>query len=117
MTVNRTTLVGVALIIFSVTVWLFWPSVHGGFLTGMDDDEYLRQAVRCNGLSLTAVKWAFTTTERYYHPLPRLSHVLDYQIWGENAAGHHASSVVLHALNAALLFGFLWTLLGEATLT
>lgn len=105
------------MVISVITVWLFWPSVHGGFLTGMDDDEYLRQAVRCNGLTWDAVKWAFTSIERYYHPLPRLSHVLDYQIWGKNAAGHHATSVVLHALNAALLFGFLWTLLGEAMLT
>jgi protein O-mannosyl-transferase len=117
MNVNRTTLVGVALVIFAGTVWLYWPSVQGGFLTGMDDDEYLRQAERCNGLTCDAVKWAFTTTEPYYHPLPRLSHVLDYQMWGKNAAGHHMTSVVVHALNAALVFGFLWTLLGAAALT
>ena len=79
--------------------------------------RYLRQSVRLNGVTWNAVKWAFTTTEPYYHPLPRLSHVLDYQIWGKNAAGHHATSVVLHALNAALVFGFLWTLLGAASLT
>jgi protein O-mannosyl-transferase len=109
-------LVGVALAIFAGTVWLYWPSTHGEFLAG-DDREYLQQAVRCNGLTWNAVKWAFTTTQPYYHPLPRLSHVLDYQIWGRNAAGHHATSVVVHALNAALVFGFLWTLLGEAALT
>ncbi len=117
MTVSRTKLVGIALVIFAVTVWLFWPSVHNGFLTRMDDDEYLRQAVRLNGLTWNAVRWAFTTTQPYYHPLPRLSHVLDYQIWGKNAAGHHATSIVVHALNAALVFGFLWTLLGAASLT
>ncbi len=117
MTVSRKALVGIALVIFAVTVWLFWPSVHGGFLTDLDDDEYLRQAVRCNGLTWNAVEWAFTCTDRYYQPLARLSHVLDYQIWGKNAAGHHATSVVVHALNAALVFGFLWTLLGAASLT
>ena len=83
----------------------------------MDDDEYLRQAMRWNGLTWNAVKWAFTATAPYYHPLPRLSHVLDYQIWGRNAAGHHAASVVVHALNATLVFGFLWTLLGAVSLT
>jgi len=41
MTVSWKTLVGVALVIVAATVWLYWPSVHGGFLTGMDDDEYL----------------------------------------------------------------------------
>jgi tetratricopeptide (TPR) repeat protein len=109
-------LVGVALIIFAATVWLYWPSVHGEFLSG-DDNEYLRQSARWNGLTWNAVKWAFTTTAPYYHPLPRLSHVLDYQLWGKNPVGHHATSVFLHALNAGLVFGFLWTLLGAASLT
>jgi tetratricopeptide (TPR) repeat protein len=116
-TISRKTLVGVALAIFAGTVWLYWPSVHGGFLTRMDDDEYLRQAVRWNGLTWGAVKWAFTTTQPYYHPLPRLSLVVDYQIWGKNAAGFHATNVILHGLNAALVFGFLWTLLGVVSLT
>ena len=116
MTVNRAKLVGIALVIFAATVWLFWPSVHGEFLAG-DDVEYLRQSVRRHGLTWKAVGWAFTATDSYYHPLVRLSHALDYQIWGMNAAGHHATSVVVHALNAALVFGFLWTLLGATSLT
>jgi hypothetical protein len=114
MKVNRTTLLGVALAIFAGALWLYWPSVHGGFLAGMDDDEYLRQAIRLKGLTWDAVQWAFTSTQPYYHPLPRLSHLIDYQIWGTNAKGHHVTGVVLHALNTALVFGFLWTLLGVA---
>ncbi len=117
MTVCRTKLVGVALVIFAVTVWLYWPSTHGGFLSGMDDDEELQQSVRLNGLTWNAVKWSFTATEPDYYPLQRLTHVLDYQVWGKNAAGHHATSVMLHALNAALVFGFLWALLGATSLT
>ena len=116
MKVRRTTLVGVALVVFAATLWLYWPSVHGEFLYG-DDVEYLRQSVRWNGLTWNAVKWAFTSTESYYHPLVRLSHVLDYQLWGKNPLGHHLTSVVVHALNAALVFGFLWTLLGATSLT
>ena len=115
MNVTRTKLIGLALAIFAGTLWLYWPSVKGGFLAGMDDDEYLRQAVRLKGLSWDAVEWAFTTTQYYYYPLPRLSHMLDYQIWGASATGHHATSVMLHALNATLVFGFLWTLLIAVT--
>jgi protein O-mannosyl-transferase len=114
MKITRSMLLGVALAIFAGALWLYWPSVKGGFLTRMDDDEYLRQSVHWQGLGWGAVRWAFTTMEPYYHPLPRLSHVLDYQIWGTNARGHHATSAILHALNAALVFGFLWTLLGAA---
>src|SRR5579859_4373667 len=104
MNVSRRELVGIASVIFAITVWLYWPSTHGGFLR-VDDVEYVRQAMRWNGLTWSGVKWALTSTDAYYHPLPRLSHVLDDQIWGTNAAGHHATSVFLHALNAALLFG------------
>jgi hypothetical protein len=94
MNVSRTKLVGVSLAIFAATVWLHWPCTQGEFLR-VDDQEYLRQSVRGHGLTWNAVKWAFTSTDQYYQPLPRLSHVLDYQIWGRNAAGHHATSVVI----------------------
>ncbi len=110
-------LVGVASVIFAATCWLYWPSVDGQFLTRMDDDEYLRQAVWLKGLNWDAVRWAFTTTQPYYHPLPRLAHVLDYEMWGTNPRGHHATNVLWHGLNAALVFGFLWTLLGAVSLT
>jgi protein O-mannosyl-transferase len=117
MTVSRTKLVGVALVIFAATVWLYWPALRGNFLVSMDDDAYLQESVRLNGLTWNALKWAFTTATPYYHPLPWLSHVLDYQMWGRNAAGHHLTSVAVHALNAALVLGFLWALLGAASLT
>ncbi len=116
MTVSRTKLVGIALVIFAATFWLYWPTTHGGFLR-VDDQEYLRQSMRWNGLTWKAVKWALTSTDMFYHPLPRLYILLGYQIWGTNAAGHHATSVFLHALNAALVFGFLWTLLRATSLT
>ena len=55
MTVSRAKLVGIALVIFAATVWLYWPSVHGDFLGG-DDREDLRQSVRWHGLTWNAVK-------------------------------------------------------------
>ncbi|MGO9246152.1 MAG: tetratricopeptide repeat protein [Verrucomicrobiia bacterium] len=116
MKISRPTLVAVAAVISVIAFWLFWPCTHGGFLAG-DDTDYLQQSIRCGGLTWNAVKWAFTSTYAYYQPLVRLSHALDYQVWGKSAAGHHATGVFLHALNAALVFGFLWTLLGRTALT
>jgi tetratricopeptide (TPR) repeat protein len=113
--VKRTTLAGVALVIFAGTMWLYWPSTQGGFLR-VDDTEHLRHSAYWDGLTWNAVKWTFTSTEGYYQPLTQLSYFLDYQLWGRNAAGHHATGVFLHALNAALVFGFLWTLLGATPL-
>ena len=102
--VTCTLLLGLALVIFAGTLWLHWPSVAGGFLTRMDDDEYLRQSERWQGLGWGAVRWAFTSAEPYYQPLPRLSHVLDYQLWGTNARGHHAvPPYVLRAVPGATI--------------
>lgn len=105
-------LVVLALAIFAGTIWLHWAAVKGGLIVGMDDDEYPRRASLVKGSNWDAVKWALTSTQGFYHPVSRLSHVLDYLVWGTNPARHHATNVVLHALNAALVFGFLWTLLG-----
>ena len=108
MNISRTRLLGLGLLIVAGALWLHWPCVEGGFLD-VDDKEYLQQAVQWNGLSWEAMKGAFTTSRQYYEPLPRRSHALDCQLWGQNAAGHRATSVFVHALNAALVFGFLWT--------
>lgn len=112
---SRHLLVSVGLAIFAFTAWLYWPGVHGQYLFG-DDLGYLQQAEHWQGLTWNAVKWSFTSTESYYQPLIRLSLVLDYQIWGANPAGSHAVNIFLHAFNTVLVFGFLWTLLGAASL-
>ena len=103
-----------SLAVTAIISWLFWPATEGKFLTQMDDDEYLRKAAEYGGLSLAAMKWAFTTTEPYYHPLPRLSHVAMYQVFGANPRAHHLVNVLLHAFNAGLLVGFVETLLAVA---
>jgi hypothetical protein len=58
------------------------------------------------GLTWRGVAWAFTTTaeSNYWEPLAWLSHMLDVSLFGMRPAGHHATSVVLHAVSAALLF-------------
>jgi len=39
-----------------------------------------------------------------WHPLMWLSHMLDAQLFGSRALGHHATSLLLRAANAVLLF-------------
>jgi len=45
-----------------------------------------------------------STDAANWHPLTWLSHALDYQLFRLNPAGHHLDSVVIHALNAVVLF-------------
>jgi len=42
-----------------------------------------------------------------WFPLTRLSHILDYQLFGLESGYHHLTSVLLHALSTLLLFGLL----------
>ena len=60
--------------------------------------------------------WAFTHVDSSnWHPLTWISHMLDCQLYGLNAGGHHLTNVLLHTATAILLFpvlrrmtGFLW---------
>jgi hypothetical protein len=57
------------------------------------------------GLSVQAVGWAFTHAQvSNWIPLTTLSHMLDCQIFGLHAGGHHLVNVLLHAATAVLLF-------------
>ncbi|MDV2502699.1 MAG: glycosyltransferase family 39 protein, partial [bacterium] len=50
-----------------------------------------------------------------WRPTLNLSYLVGYQLFGLNAGGHHLLTVVLHALNAALVYHFLRKLTSNAT--
>jgi len=93
---------GIALLV----VIAFFPAVRCGFVAYDDPQGVARLAPILRGLSWDNVRWAFAETDFFanWMPLTILSHMLDWQLYGENAAGHHLSSVVLHAGAVALLF-------------
>lgn len=115
MNISRTTtrLLLAALAVAAVTLLVHWPAVHGGFLR-WDDDAYLNLARGHPPLSLATIRWAVTMTRPYYHPLTWLSHATDCAVWGPNPIGHHAVSLVWHALNSGLVVIFIWLLTGAA---
>src|SRR5262249_49348239 len=58
-----------------------------------------------NGLTWDSLRWAFTTAHAYnWHPLTWLSHMADCELYGLNPAGHHLTSLLLHAANSVLVF-------------
>ncbi len=85
---------------------LYAPVTHHEFISGWDDNEYITDNVHVRtGLSLGNVGWAFTSREPFYwHPLTWLSHMVDCQLFGLDSGWHHYVNVVLHAINALLLF-------------
>lgn len=86
----------------------FGLALLGGFVW-FDDHGYVYEnpAVTA-GLTKAGLRWAWTTTHMYnWHPLTWLAHMADAELYGLNPAGHHFSSLLLHAANAILLFFFL----------
>jgi protein O-mannosyl-transferase len=90
------------------TLALYNPASHFDFIN-YDDDHYVFENWHVlAGLHWKTVVWAFSSTqEANWHPLTWLSHAVDCQLFGLNPAGHHYVNVILHTVNAVLLFLFL----------
>jgi tetratricopeptide (TPR) repeat protein len=98
-----------------LTVGLYY-SVKSHPFVNYDDNVYVTENTHVqNGLTWDTVSWAFVTNDAgNWHPVTWLSHALDYQIYDQDPAGHHQTSMLLHALNAVLLFWVLWRATGDA---
>ena len=106
MAVSRQKLVVIlCLLLAAVTLAVYNPVVRNQFVDFDDQAYILKNSHIHGGLNWALVKWSVTTF--YYgiwHPLTWLSHAVDYQMFHLNPAGHHYTSVLLHAINAVLLF-------------
>ncbi|MEN6449168.1 MAG: tetratricopeptide repeat protein [Thermoguttaceae bacterium] len=57
------------------------------------------------GLSVKEIGWAFSNRDLgIWDPLVWLSHMLDFQLYGMSAGGHHLTNILLHAAASILLF-------------
>ena len=65
------------------------------------------------GLTGESIVWALTTSyASNWHPMTWLSHMLDYELYGDRPKGHLLTNVLLHITNALLLFMVLFRLTG-----
>ena len=88
-----------------MTAAVYWPVVRQGF-TNYDDPAYVsgNRHVQ-SGLTWESVRWAFTSGYAgNWHPLTWISHMLDCQLYGLRAGGHHLTNLVFHVANTLLLF-------------
>jgi protein O-mannosyl-transferase len=91
-----------------VTLAVYGQVVSHQFV-GLDDDVYLRDnPMVASGVTPQGIVWAFTTFyDSNWHPLTWLSHMVDFQLFGQNAGGHLLINAFIHTLNTILLFVFL----------
>ena len=93
------------LLLLAVTLAVFWQVKHYQFVN-YDDDVYVTDNPHVRmGLQKEGVIWAFTAVHAgYWIPLTWLSYMLDYEFYGLNPGGFHLTNVLLHLLNALLLY-------------
>ena len=74
----------------AVTLVVYWPVRHFGFLN-WDDLTYISRNDHVRGgLTWSGITWSFTHSySSNWHPLTWLSHMLDCQLYGLNPAGPH----------------------------
>ncbi len=96
-----------------VTLAVYWPATEHEFIV-FDDQQYVTDNAHVQaGLTWVGVVWAFTNIEAAnWHPLTWLSHMLDCNLFGLYAGGHHLINVLFHIANSLLLFVLLHRLTG-----
>ncbi|MGB7746807.1 MAG: tetratricopeptide repeat protein [Verrucomicrobiia bacterium] len=101
---SRWTILGVCLALAALTLAVFGQTLRHGFVS-YDDHAYVcENPAVIGGLNLKGVEWAFTHVVLFnWHPLTMMSHMLDCQLYGLNAGGHHLTSVLLHTASVILL--------------
>lgn len=76
-----------------------------GFVEWDDPGYVVRNAMVNRGLSWEGLRYAFSTFDSgNWHPLTWLSHMLDAELWGDWAGGHHLTNVGWHIGNSLLVF-------------
>src|SRR6184192_2503368 len=96
---------GVCIILVAITWLVFGQTIRYDFVN-YDDNEYVyANPAITSGLTLHGITYAFSGRHaKNWHPLTTLSHMLDCQLWGVRADGHHFTNVVFHTIAVVLLF-------------
>ena len=95
----------IALVLILAT-FLVYGRMLGHQFVNIDDPVYVSQnPYVASGLTGKGVKWAFTTTRaEFWQPLTWLSYMVDTQLFGLRPAGYLFTNLLLHILNALLVF-------------
>lgn len=91
-------------ILFLVIFSTYYQSLFNNFVN-LDDYGYVPENQYIRNLSLEGIYKIFTRPIiGNYFPLQILSYALDYQFWHIQPFGYHLTNIVLHIVNAILVF-------------
>jgi len=104
-------------VLAGVTLAAYWP-VLGCDFVDFDDDEYVTENQHVlKGLTFDGVKYAFSIAEAEntsnWFPLTWLSHMLDCELFGQNAGLHHLTNLLIHTAGTVVLLLVLVSMTGR----
>jgi Flp pilus assembly protein TadD len=88
-----------------LTVLAYWPAFGNGFI--WDDDAYVTDNMTLRSFDGLERIWLERGAVPQYYPLTHTTFWIEYQLWGNWAAGYHTVNILLHALAAVLLWRLL----------
>lgn len=97
----------ICVLLFCIIVFIYSGTLKYNFIN-FDDPVYVTDnpAVQ-KGISFESISWAFGIHNNicmYWQPIAWISHMLDFEFFGLDPGKHHRTSIILHILNAILLF-------------
>lgn len=94
----------VGLLVGVLTFVVFAPTLQYPFVN-WDDNIYVYQNPHFKPVTLQGILHFFTNPYfRSWTPVTFVSHAIDVVLWDFNPTGHHLTNVLLHSVNAALVF-------------
>jgi Flp pilus assembly protein TadD len=101
--------------VLAILVFLVFGETARYEFVNYDDHSYVYENPEVTkGLTLDGVLGAFTHREvGLWCPLVTISHMIDCQLYGLNAGGHHLTNVLLHLASVILLFLMLRAMTGS----
>ena len=101
-------------LLLAAIIWsVFGQTARYGFVN-FDDDLYVYDTPEISrGITINGIIASFAHSHAHnWHPLTTISHMLDCQLYGLNAGGHHFTNVLLHTIVVLLLFRVLRQMTG-----
>jgi len=89
-------------LILPATLAVYWPVLDAGFV--WDDDDYVTENLALRDLGGLYRVWTWAGATPQYYPMVFSTFWVEYHLWGLNPLGYHLVNVLLHALNAFLLW-------------
>ncbi|MFA6102897.1 MAG: hypothetical protein WCV67_13520 [Victivallaceae bacterium] len=87
-----------------ITCLFFIPSIRYEMYLNLDDCFYViyNKHIALNWSNI--VYWLENSCLNLYTPLPMISYMFDYTLWGYNVAGYHLQNIIWHILTVIVIY-------------